>query len=144
MRSTRKRYHGGHEGDTRQRTSRLFSYKASPCPPFMSVSSVVKPFQVWRRNRGGLEEKSGGAYGEPAGKWRSPIGSRNARRGVSGNLQHLFLAQIGDGRLHQRSPHPLPSALLHVIKLADDIAGLTTRNGGYGTKALQVRAMTDP
>src|SRR5438046_583356 len=65
------------------------------------------------------------------------------RCGVGNNIDHVLRRQFSDDGFHKVCPFPFATAYLHVIKLADEIAGRTAGDSGNRAESLQVRSVTN-
>src|SRR5213594_5088705 len=65
------------------------------------------------------------------------------RCGVGNNIDHVLGRQFRDDGFHQIRPLAFATAYLHVIKLADEIAGRTAGDSGNRAESLQVRSVTN-
>src|SRR6188474_1782886 len=72
-----------------------------------------------------------------------PLLLRWSRRGVGGNVQHVFRGKLCHDGLHQIGPGPFAHAGLHIVKLTYDITWRTTREPGNRTESFKARAVTN-
>ena len=72
----------------------------------------------------------------------SPQPSRQLGRQVSRNRIDVIPRQFLDGGFHQHTQSARTCALMHVIKLAHEVAGGTPCNAGNGPNAFEISAMT--
>src|SRR5437867_9127507 len=64
------------------------------------------------------------------------------RCGVGNNIDHVLGRQFRDDGFHQIRPLAFATACLHVIKLADEIAGRTAGDSGNWAESTLVRYVT--
>src|SRR5262245_61386906 len=93
-----------------------------------------------------LHSVSKGAF-SPCREWTvtvrrvMPPRSGLERGRVSGDLQHVFLAQLAHNLRHERGPRTSSSTRLHVVHLPHEVARRPTCDPWNWTEALQIRAV---